>query len=335
MVVATAGSEEPFVVVVRVNTHCSLGCLYCGFSRDVHRPRIAIPTQAFLRFAEVLSDFQLRQHRPVMVSLLGGEPYQWSDWESVALRLVQLGLKVSATTNGLALEDPRIAQQVVRYMDEITFSIDGLSYLHDSLRAMPGMHQRLEQIVQRVIALRVDRRPLIRVNSVLTRHNIDQFESFAHQMADWGADQLTYNQLGGNDRPSFYPHNRLLETQIKNFRKAFPRWQSDLRRRGLDLRGSDGYLHRIECTSRSEAIAIEDCSPADGFLFVDELGRASPCSFTSDSLGVAIDTLTNAAAIESLTERWQQQRKQSRPKACDDCHATHIHSKFVQLGSKL
>jgi len=184
-----------------------------------------------------------------MVSLLGGEPFQWSDWESVALRLVQLGLKVSAT------------------------------------------------------------------------------------MADWGVDQLTFNQLGGNDRPSFYPHNRLLETQARTFRNAFPRWKSDLRIRGLDLRGSDGYLHRIECTSRNEAIAIDDCSPAEGFLFVDELGRASPCSFTSDSLGVDIDTLTNATAIFSLTNHWRRQRKQSHPKACDDCHATHVHAKFVQLGS--
>jgi MoaA/NifB/PqqE/SkfB family radical SAM enzyme len=331
LVVENADSKAPFVVVVRVNTHCSLGCLYCGFSRDVHRPRTAIQTQAILRFAEVLSDFQHRHRRTVMFSLLGGEPFQWSDWESVALRLVQLGLKVSATTNGLALEDPRIATQAAQCMDEITFSIDGESQAHDLLRAMPGLHHRLEQIVRRVIALRVDRRPLVRVNSVLTKHNIGQFESFAHQMADWGVDQLTFNQLGGNDRPDFYPHNRLLETQAKAFREAFPRWQSDLRRRGLDLRGSDGYLHRIECTSRNEAIAIDDCSPADGFLFVDELGRASPCSFTSDSLRVDIDTLTCARAIESLTDRWRQERKQSRPKACDDCHATHVHSKFVPL----
>ena len=331
MVIATADSEEPFVVVVRVNTHCSLGCLYCGFSRDVHRLRTAIPTQAFLRFAEALSDFQLRQRRTVMVSLLGGEPLQWSDWESVAVRLVQLGLKVSATTNGLAMEDPRIATNVIRWFDEITFSIDGESQSHDLLRAKPGMHHHLERIVRGFIGLRVDRKPLVRVNSVLTRNNIEHFESFAHQMADWGADQLTFNQLGGNDRPSFYPDNRLLETQIKYFRKAFPRWQSDLRRRGLDLRGSDSYLHRIECTARNEAVAIEDCQPGTRFLFVDEFGLASPCSFTSGSLGVSIDELNSAIAIESLTERWHQQRIANRPTVCDDCHATHVHAKFVPL----
>ena len=268
-----------------------------------------------------------------MVSLLGGESFQWSDWEPFALRLVHLGLKVSATTNGLALEDPRVATQVIQCMDEITFSIDGESQAHDLLRAMPGMHHRLERIVRSFINLRVDRKPLVRVNSVLTRHNIGQYESFAHQMADWGVDQLTFNQLGGNDRPSFYPDNRLLETQVRKFRDAFPQWQSDLKLRGLDLRGSDGYLHRIECTSRNETIAIDDCKPSAGFLFVDEFGRASPCSFTSDSLGVDIDTLTSVTAIESLTNDWRQKRKQNRPKVCDDCHATHVHSKFIPLGS--
>jgi MoaA/NifB/PqqE/SkfB family radical SAM enzyme len=335
LVIETADNDKPFVVVVRVNTHCSLGCLYCGFSRNVQRSRSAIDPRAILRFARSLLDYQQSIGRSVMVSLLGGEPLQWSAWETVSLQLVQLGLKVSATTNGLALENPRTAIQVIQCFDEITFSIDGERQSHDLLRAAPGMHQRLEHIVRGIVDLRVDRKPLVRVNSVLTRHNIEHFESFAYQMADWGVEQLTFNQLGGNDRPSFYPDNRLLETQVRKFRDAFPRWKSDLRRMGLDLLGSDGYLHRIECTSRNEAIAIDDCGPATDFLFVDEFGRTSPCSFTSDALGVDIDTLTSAVAIESLTERWQQQRKQSRPKACDDCHATHIHSKFVQLGSKL
>ncbi len=334
MVNETADNEGPFVVVVRVNTHCSLGCLYCGFSREVLRHRTSTKTSDLLRFAEGLSEYQKSSGRNVMVSLLGGEPFQWSDWEPVTRRLLQLGLKRSATTNGLALENLRTTEQVVQWMDEITFSIDGPSHLHDLLRAMPGMHQRLERIVRRMIDLRVNRKPLIRVNCVLTRHNIEQFESFAHQMADWGVDQLTFNQLGGNDRPSFYPENRLLEDQTQIFRDSFPRWQSDLRQRGLDLRGSHGYLHRIVCTSRNEAIAIEDCSPGTQFLFVDELGRASPCSFTSESLGVSIDELTNAAAIDSLTQRWRQDRKQNRPTVCDDCHATHIHSKFVKLSSK-
>jgi MoaA/NifB/PqqE/SkfB family radical SAM enzyme len=289
---------------------------------------------SLLRFANALSEFQRSSGRTVMVSLLGGEPLQWSPWQAVASRLHRLGLRVSITTNGLALEDPRIAQRAMEWIDEITFSVDGQRHDHDTLRAQPGLHHRLEQVIRRLAARRVGRKPLLRVNSVLTRHNIGNFEAFAHLMADWGVDQLTFNQLGGNDRPSFYPENRLLEPQVQRFRESFPRWQFDLGQRGLELCGSDGYLHRIECTARNEAVAIEDCQPGTRFLFVDEFGLASPCSFTYDSLGISIDELNSAAAIESLTERWHQQRKANRPKVCDDCHATHVHAKFVQLDSK-
>ncbi|MFN9715891.1 MAG: radical SAM protein [Planctomycetota bacterium] len=321
------------MVVVRVNTQCALGCRYCGFSREVHRARPSIDVASLHRFAEALSELRQRSGRTVLVSLLGGEPFQWSAWEPVSERLGNLGLRVSATTNGLALEDPRIAERAIRLMQEITISIDGERDHHDTLRSMPGLFDRLERIVRSIAARRIDRQPLLRVNSVLTRTNIGNFEAFAHLMADWGVDQLTFNQLGGNDRPSFYPENRLLEGQVKRFREDLPRWQSDLQQRGLELCGSEGYLHRIACTARNQTIAIDDCQPATRFLFVDEFGRASPCNFTSDALGVPIDQLTTAESIESLPEHWRRQRSGHRPKVCADCHATHVHAKFVAIAS--
>jgi len=325
-------TSDRFVVVVRVNTHCDLGCLYCGYSKDVHRRRRSISVPSLLRFGEVLREYQCDSNRKVLVSLLGGEPFQWPSLIPVANQLVQYDLSLSVTTNGLALENEQTAQFATDCMDEITISIDGLGDDHDRLRGGRGMVQRLERIVRRLVSNRgpdrCQNKPQIRVNTVLTRHTIAGFEKFAHRMADWGVDTLTFNQLGGNDRPEFYPDNRLLEEQVHQFIGMFPKLRRDLRERGLELSGSDSYLHRIACTARDHKIAIENCWPATNFLFVDEAGRVSPCSFTSDCLGISIDQITNTASIEKLASTWQQQRSSHRPMVCEDCHATHVHSKF-------
>ncbi|MFN7737571.1 MAG: radical SAM protein [Pirellula sp.] len=334
-------TTDRFVVVVRVNTHCDLGCLYCGYSKDVHRQRRSISVKSLLRFGEVLRELQQVSGRKVLVSLLGGEPFQWPALIPVATQLVQIDLSLSVTTNGLALENDQTARFAMDYMDEITISIDGLGADHDRLRGSRGMVERLERIVRRIVSHRIDAnrspdrgairggiKPLIRVNTVLTRHTIADFERFAQRMADWGVDELTFNQLGGNDRPEFYPDNHLLEDQVHQFTEMFPRVRQELRERGLELSGSQSYLHRIACTARHQTIAIEDCFPATRFLFIDETGHASPCSFTSDCLGVPIDQITNATAIEALASTWQQQRRNHRPHVCKDCHATHVHSKF-------
>lgn len=327
-----AFTSDRLVVVVRVNTHCDLGCLYCGYSKDVHRQRRSISVPSLLRFGEMLREFQCDSNRKVLVSLLGGEPFQWPSLIPVANRLVQCDLSLSVTTNGLALENEQTAQFAMDCMDEITISIDGLGDDHDRLRGGKGMVQRLEWIIRRLVSNRgpdrFQNKPRIRVNTVLTRHTIAGFEKFAHRMADWGVDTLTFNQLGGNDRPEFYPDNRLLEDQVHRFIERFPRLQQELRDRGLDLCGSGSYLQRFVYTTRNQTISIEDCFPGMRFLFIDETGRVSPCSFTSDSLGVPIDQITNAAEIEALVSTWQQQRRNHRPNVCKDCHATHVHSKF-------
>lgn len=327
-----APTSDRFVVVVRVNTHCALGCLYCGYSKDVHRQRRSISVPSLLRFGETLREFQCDSHRKVLVSLLGGEPFQWPSLIPVANRLVQCDLSLSVTTNGLALENESTFQFAMDCMDEITISIDGIGDDHDRLRGGTGMVDRLERIVRRLVSSRGSDRcqsnPRIRVNTVLTRHTITGFETFAHRMADWGVDALTFNQLGGNDRPEFYPENRILEDQVHQFIERFPGLQQELREQGLDLCGSEAYLHRLACTARDQAIAIDHCFPATNFLFVDELGVVSPCSFTTDCLGIPIDQITNAATVKALATTWQRQRCDHRPRACGDCHATHVHSKF-------
>lgn len=320
--------DEDWVVVLRVNTHCTLKCLYCGYSTEVPRDRRALSTQRLLNLGRSLQDFQSRGNRRVLVSWLGGEPFLWKDWQSVCREYRKHGLRLSMTTHGLPLLDEATQTSALELLDEITLSIDGLAVHHDALRQHDGLFDTLQTVVSQLMRRRRQGVPLLRVNSVLTRSNLQDYRAFALTMARWGIDELTFNQLGGNDRPEFYPAQRLPSEPFAQWTATLPALRDELRQLGTQLRGSEAYLHRIHSTTRGQAIPVEDCRPATHFLFVDEHGRASPCSFTSQPLGVAIETLHSGEAIERLSTTWRHARAMHRPLACQDCHATHVFEKF-------
>src|SRR5688500_12066219 len=93
------------IVVWRVTTQCNLACGFCAYARDLPLPRVEADENVVLRFARLLAIYQERRADPVMISWLGGEPLLWKPIERLsALIERELGLRVSATTNGTALK---------------------------------------------------------------------------------------------------------------------------------------------------------------------------------------------------------------------------------------
>lgn len=340
------GLKSRYVVVVRVSTDCTLGCQFCGFSRDLRLPSRSIDWTVLEKLGRSLQRFQESSNREVLVAWLGGEPFLWRDWRRASrFYHEQLGLGLAVTTNGIALKSPAIREDVLRWFKEITISIDGLAESHDRLRQRPGMFAELEQVVrtlvsesrsdltkddysiqfQENIATHLSAPLVLRVNTVLTRHNIESFPKFCREMAQWGFNEITFNQLGGNDRPEFYPENRLLPEQVRRLGDVLPELQREMSKCGLFLKGSEAYLRRMLASSEETKIPVEDCGPGESFLFVDELGRLSPCSFTSTDFS---DMNTESLSIEDLALKFAEKRHTNRPNACADCLATHISAKF-------
>ncbi len=164
---------------------------------------------------------------------------------------------------------------------------------------------------------------------VLMRRNIAHFRETCLQLAEWGIDEITFNQLGGNDRPEFYPDNRLQPSQVDDFIGEFHDVQLALSQRGVRLVGSERYLERIRATTVGRELPIDDCHPGESFLFVSESGAISPCSFTSGQLSGHISQAHTSESIASLAQRWPQERSQLQCAACRDCHATNVFDKFA------
>ncbi|HEU0301100.1 MAG TPA: hypothetical protein VFR37_16670, partial [Longimicrobium sp.] len=106
------------------------------------------------------------------------------------------------------------------------------------------------------------------------------------------------------------------------------RIRDDLAARGVRLAGGAGYLRRILATTRGQAIPVAECGPGRRFLFVDERGRAAPCSFTAGESGIPRAEIGSAEALRDLPRRFAEARRVRRARPCGDCHATHVFEKF-------
>jgi MoaA/NifB/PqqE/SkfB family radical SAM enzyme len=293
----------------------------------LNRSRSDADTVEMRRFGKVLADFQQTTGQSVLVSWLGGEPLLWPMLTELSEYFTQtLGLKLSTTTNGTALAAPRVRTLLAKCFSELTVSVDGFADFHDRVRDSPGSYASLHDNVRAFAAL--GGRMLLRANTVLMRGNVVEYPALCRELAGWGFHELTFNQLGGNDRPEFYPDNRLLATQVSEFFATLPALRAELSERSVELRGSHAYLHRMAATTNGERLPIQDCGPGTRYLFIDERGMAAPCSFTTAGYGVSVSEIRDVAALIALPTRFAAMRRAERLAPCLDCHSTQVFEKF-------
>ncbi|MGC4075002.1 MAG: radical SAM protein [Nibricoccus sp.] len=319
------------IVVWRITTRCNLACPFCAYDRRLPFDRLQVDASKILAFCETLAAYQRTSGDPVLVSWLGGEPLLLPELPELTRHATSLGLRVSATTNGTTLRSSGLRQHILDHYAELTVSLDAPDAMHDSLRGWHGGFASLQETIPQLSAARLaQNRPLkLRLNTVLLRSTISQFSMLARTAASWGVDELTFNTLGGRDRPEFFPQNRPTPAQLADFAQQLPALRAELGPGGLRIAGSSAYLDRLQASARNELRAIMHCGPGEQFLFIDELGRVSPCSFTSDTLGIPLADLDSPEKISALPSAFASHRRSFAPSVCSDCPSTHVFEKFI------
>jgi len=314
------------VVVCQVTEACNLGCAFCAYDRRLSRPRESADPGRLLRLAGALSERQRHTGQATLLSWLGGEPLLWPPLGALDAQCRRLGLELGVTTNGTTLGSPAVRAHLLAHYAEVTVSVDGLGALHDGLRAWPGGFAFLRRTVGALAAEKRARGqgPLLRANVVLMRDTVRGLRALALELAAWGIEELTFNQLGGRDRPEFYPGHRLRADDVMHLRATLPALRAELAGHGLRLLGGGRYLDRMAATTAARPLGVADCGAGQRFLFVALDGRLSPCSFTTEALGIPMESV----APPALAEGFAAARVARRPLACDDCHSTQVFGKF-------
>ena len=320
------------IVVWRITERCNLSCRFCAYDRELPRPRRDADVPEVERVGRLLAEYQSAAGDPVLVSWLGGEPLLWPPLAKLTNLFVRdLRLRVSTTTNGTTLGSAPVRAHLLAHYTELTVSIDVPGEAHDQLRGWPGGFARLRQSITQLAREKLEAgSPLkLRVNTVLMRSTIAGFPQLCDELAGWGMNEITFNQLGGRDRPEFFPANRLLPEQVGRFAAQLPELRAQLAARGVKLQGGDGYIARFRASASDQRLPVQDCHPGEQVLFIHEHGLVAPCHFTTGSYGVPLRELRSSDDLFSLRERFIASRHDQRDAACDDCHSTHVFEKFA------
>lgn len=319
------------IVVWRITTRCNLACPFCAYDRRLPFTRRQVEASKIRTFCETLAAYQRTSGDRVLVSWIGGEPLLLPELPELTRYATSLGLRVSATTNGSALRSPVLRQHILDHYAELTVSLDAPDATHDALRGWHGGFASLQETIPQLSAARVAQNRLLklRLNTVLLRSTISLFATLARTAASWGVDELTFNTLGGRDRPEFFSQNRPTPAQLADFARQLHPLRTELSPRGLRIAGSSAYLDRLQASARNESRPITHCGPGEQFLFIDEHDRVSPCSFTSDTLGIPLADLNSLEKIAALPGIFAASQRSLAPSVCSDCPSTHVFEKFI------
>ncbi len=313
------------IVVWRVVDSCNLACPFCAYDRRLDFARRQADPAQVMRFIDRLADWRATGEQ-ILLSWLGGEPLLWPELEALTRKAHAAGLALSVTTNGTTLNSPLSRRHLISHYSEVTVSIDGFAWFHNAMRGWKDAFAKLEKGVKALVAER-DSDLKIRANVVLMRDNISDFGELCRELAHWGIDEISFNQLGGRDRPEFWPQHRLRADDVDYLRSILPELRTSLGR--TRLIGGDAYLDRIEGTTLDHVLPIGDCRVAESFLFIDEDGRISPCSFTPQHFGRTVDDIGPDWPLEQLGAWFRHNQRTMPAHDCANCPSTQQFDKWV------
>ena len=225
-----AATKPERVVVWRVTEQCNLGCGFCAYDRGLKFPRRQAEAAQVERVAQLLLQWSQARGERLLLSWLGGEPLlvPWLLPLSAKLRALArsstFDLALSLTTNGTRLSDASVRQALLANFTEITVSIDAWGSAHEQLRGWEDGFETLTQSLQRLFDERVilGSKMRVRINVVLMRNTIAGFPALCAALSQWPISEISFNALGGRDRPEFYANNALTARDLDVFSATLP-----------------------------------------------------------------------------------------------------------------
>lgn len=127
----------PRYCVWEITLVCNMSCMHCG-SYAGHSRDQEMSLEQMLDVADQLADIGVKR-----LTLSGGEPLLRPDWDIIAKRLVDRGVRTGMISNGFKMLDNLDKFEKLHGMEVIAMSLDGLRDTHDAFRRVPGSFDRI------------------------------------------------------------------------------------------------------------------------------------------------------------------------------------------------
>lgn len=192
-------SSFPEAITLFLTYRCNLRCKMCGQWGESgvtkKHPGEYIKKELSLEELKGLID-DIAGFKP-NITLFGGEPLLYPAWFEAVRHIKEKGMHCLMITNGSLLKD--IAENVVESnLDELNVSLDGGRRLHDEIRGMPGLYDKIMSGLKRLNHCKEKmrkRKPLINLQCTITKYNAGHLKELLEVANEAGADSLTFHNL--------------------------------------------------------------------------------------------------------------------------------------------
>lgn len=217
-------SSFPEAVTFFLTHRCNLHCSMCGQWGEggVTKKQSAQYISQELSREEIFSVIDDINNFKPNITLFGGEPLIYPHTIELIRYIKQKGMHCLMITNGSLLE--RNAKNIVEAgLDELNVSLDGGSELHDRIRGMPGLFDKIMRglkEVNRFKEINKSHRPLINLQCTINKQNYQYLEQMIDVTKRVLANSLTFHNLIFLNRQIIEkqkPFDALLECSSSNW----------------------------------------------------------------------------------------------------------------------
>ncbi len=290
---------QPRTVVWELTLRCNLNCRHCG-SRAGRARADEMPTPRALRLCHELADLGCRR-----LTLGGGEPTLHPDWGMLAATLVQRGVRVNMTTNGLNWSRT-LAQQIQAFgLESVCFSVDGLRETHEYVRRVPG---HFDQIIDAFHMCR-SMGLAFSVITTINRRNLGELEALRAIFARAGV--RSWQLQVGNPTGNMDDHRDLV-IEPEDLLEVVPlvaRMRRETKRPRIYVGDNVGYYGGLEQDLREQKALVpfwSGCRAGCQVLGIESNGNIKGCLSLPSSLNHVDDFVEGNVAERPLAEVWNK-----------------------------
>lgn len=204
-------SYYPETVDLFLTYRCNLRCKMCGqwgmvgsykdLSSEALKDELSLK-----EIKDIISD--IRTFKP-NVTLFGGEPLLYSDWEKVVSYVKSEGMRCNIITNGILLE--KHADAIVSLgVDEIIFSLDGPRDVHDEMRNAKGTFDKAYRGFESIRSIKEKtgtHKPIINISSTIFEINYKRLDEIINVAEELMASTITFHHLIFLSKETYNQHN--------------------------------------------------------------------------------------------------------------------------------
>jgi len=233
----------PFIIGWELTLTCNLRCRHCGSNAGNPREN-ELSTEEALALCDQFPALLVQE-----VNFTGGEPLLRSDWMLIANRLAGHDIKTKVITNGLSLAPDTIHQMKDAGITGVGVSLDGLAATHDNIRGYSGLFQKVLAGIESLMKAGLPVTVITTANGL----NIGELPEIMSLLKRIGIRQWQIQPIFPTGRSHDATELRLTEQQYLDLGLFYQRYESEMRKDGLEILPGDSFGYFTDLDNREPA----------------------------------------------------------------------------------